>query len=110
MSGAAPASAPAVTSLCPFRYFVAECMTRSTPSAIGCWLIGLAKVLSMADIDAARAAGRGDVADVHAAQRRIDRRLEPEDPRRRSDDALRRGQILERREASGHAKALAETP
>ena len=28
-------SAPAVMSLCPFRYFVAECMTRSTPSASG---------------------------------------------------------------------------
>ncbi len=44
-----PASAPAVTSLWPFRYFVALCMTRSTPSAIGCWLIGLANVLSITD-------------------------------------------------------------
>src|SRR3954454_1548654 len=44
---AGPARAPAVTSLCPFRYFVALCITRSTPSAIGCWLIGLAKVLSI---------------------------------------------------------------
>ena len=49
-----PASAPAVTSLWPFRYFVALCMTRSTPSAIGCWLTGLANVLSMTEIRRAR--------------------------------------------------------
>ena len=47
---AGPASAPAVTSLWPFRYFVALCITRSTPSAIGCWLIGLANVLSTTEM------------------------------------------------------------
>ncbi|MNV80404.1 hypothetical protein D3C71_1740060 [compost metagenome] len=30
----------------PFRYLVAECMTTSAPSASGCWLHGVAKVLS----------------------------------------------------------------
>ena len=34
----------------PFRYFVALCITRSTPSASGCWLIGLAKVLSITEM------------------------------------------------------------
>ncbi len=46
MSAALPASAPAVTSEWPLMYFVALCITRSTPSAIGCWLTGLANVLS----------------------------------------------------------------
>ena len=44
-----PVTTPPVTSLWPFRYFVALCIARSTPSASGCWLIGLAKVLSMTD-------------------------------------------------------------
>jgi len=48
-SGADPAITPAVTSLWPFRYLVALCITRSTPSAIGCWLTGDAKVLSRID-------------------------------------------------------------
>ena len=44
-----PVTTPPVTSLCPFRYFVALCIDRSTPSASGCWLIGLAKVLSITE-------------------------------------------------------------
>lgn len=32
------------------QYFDALCMTRSTPSASGCWLTGLAKVLSTIEI------------------------------------------------------------
>jgi hypothetical protein len=42
-----PESTPPVTSLWPFKYFVALCIERSTPMASGCWLTGLAKVLSM---------------------------------------------------------------
>jgi hypothetical protein len=38
--------APASTSLCPARYLVAEWMTRSAPSAMACWLMGVAKVES----------------------------------------------------------------
>ena len=41
-----PASTPAVRSLCPPRYFVAECMTMSAPSASGFCKTGVAKVLS----------------------------------------------------------------
>ncbi len=55
-----PASAPAVTSLWPLRYLVALCITTSTPSASGCWLTGLANVLSTTDDDAARSARRRD--------------------------------------------------
>ena len=36
ISSLGPASAPAVTSLWPLRYFVALCITTSTPSASGC--------------------------------------------------------------------------
>ncbi len=39
-SAARPAMTPPVTSLWPLRYFVALCMTRSTPSASGRWLTG----------------------------------------------------------------------
>ena len=48
-SALGPATLPPVTSLWPFRYFVALCIARSTPSASGCWLMGLANVLSMTD-------------------------------------------------------------
>ena len=44
----AATSAPATTSLWPFKYFVAECMTMSAPSSIGCVKTGVATVLSMA--------------------------------------------------------------
>ena len=47
-SGRAATSAPAMTSLWPFKYLVAECMTRSAPSAIGRVSIGVATVLSAA--------------------------------------------------------------
>ncbi len=49
MISARPASAPATMSLWPLRYFVAECITRSTPRSSGRWLIGLANVLSNTD-------------------------------------------------------------
>ncbi|MNV68446.1 hypothetical protein D3C71_1612990 [compost metagenome] len=37
---------PPTMSEWPFRYLVAECMTTSAPRANGCWLHGVAKVLS----------------------------------------------------------------
>src|SRR5204862_4188311 len=40
---------PPVTSECPPRYFVVECMTKSAPSSSGRWTIG-AQVLSHAQI------------------------------------------------------------
>ena len=46
MNDADPATAPAITSLCPFRYLVALVMTTSAPCSIGRRLIGLAKVAS----------------------------------------------------------------
>ena len=46
-SGARPATAPASRSLWPARYLVAECSTRSAPSASARWLHGVANVLSM---------------------------------------------------------------
>ena len=45
-----PESTPAVTSLWPFRYFVALCIERSTPIDSTGWLIGDAKVLSATDV------------------------------------------------------------
>ena len=45
-SSRAVTSAPPTTSLCPLRYLVVECTTRSTPSASGRWKYGLRKVLS----------------------------------------------------------------
>ncbi len=96
---------PPVTSLWPFRYLVALCIARSTPSASGCWLIGLAKVLSITDSDAARAAGLGDPPDVDAAQRRVDRRLEPDQPGAVGDDALEAGELVERDEPRRDAEA-----
>ena len=47
-SSRAAQRAPAITSEWPFRYFVAECMTRSAPSAIGCVRTGVAHVESTA--------------------------------------------------------------
>ena len=41
-----PTMTPAEVSEWPARYFVALCQTRSTPSAIGRWLTGVANVLS----------------------------------------------------------------
>ena len=90
---------PPVTSLWPFRYFVALCIARSTPSASGCWLIGLANVLSMTDSTPRARQASAIAPDVDAAQRRVDRRLEPDDPRRVAEHALRRRQLLERHEA-----------
>ncbi len=46
MNDADPATAPAMTSLWPFRYFVALVMTTSAPCSMGRRLIGLAKVAS----------------------------------------------------------------
>src|ERR1043165_10273396 len=37
---------PPTMSECPFKYFVAECTTRSQPNVKGCWIQGVAKVLS----------------------------------------------------------------
>ena len=45
-----PQTTPATTSLWPPRYFEAECTTRSTPCASGCWKIGLAQELSAIEI------------------------------------------------------------
>ena len=50
MRSASPSSfvttMPPIMSLCPFRYLVVLCITRSAPSASGCWKNGEAKVLS----------------------------------------------------------------
>ena len=43
-------SAPATTSLWPFRYLVIECATMSNPSSSGRWKNGVAKVLSQTEI------------------------------------------------------------
>ncbi len=41
-------TAPPITSECPPRYFVVECIDKSAPRASGCWRYGEAKVLSTA--------------------------------------------------------------
>jgi hypothetical protein len=53
----------------------------------------------MIEDDVARPAGRGDRRDVDAAERRVDRRLEPEHLRPIADDAFGLPQLLERDEA-----------
>jgi hypothetical protein len=45
--------------------------------------------------DPTRAAGFGDAPDVHAAQRRVDRRLEPDEPRALAEDTLQVREIVE---------------
>ena len=49
ISACEPDSTPPVTSLCPLRYLVQLCIDRSMPIDSTGWLIGLAKVLSIAD-------------------------------------------------------------
>ena len=58
----AETSAPPTTSLCPFRYLVAECMTMSAPSASGRVSTGVATVLSTA-----RSAPASCASAAHAA-------------------------------------------
>jgi hypothetical protein len=53
----------------------------------------------------ARRAGLGDPGDADAAQRRIDRRLEPDDAGAGADDRRRVRQLLERHEPRRHAEA-----
>ena len=65
----AVASAPAMTSEWPLRYFVAECMTISAPSASGRVSSGVATVESTASSAPARMRDRrggGDVGDRHS--------------------------------------------
>ncbi len=45
-----PAAAPAITSECPLKYFVALCTTMSKPKSIGRCSSGVANVLSMIEI------------------------------------------------------------
>ena len=71
-----------MTSECPLRYLVAECMTTSAPSAIGRVKTGVAQV----EVDRQDGAGgmggaRGGL-DVADAPQRIARRLEPYELRR----------------------------
>ncbi len=49
-SSRAVASAPAITSECPFKYLVAECMTMCAPSSSGRVSSGVATVESTATI------------------------------------------------------------
>ena len=46
ISHSGPAATPASTSECPFRYFVAECITMSAPHSSGRQFTGVATVLS----------------------------------------------------------------
>ena len=81
-SARAKHSAPAITSEWPLRYFVAECITTSAPSASGRVKIGVAQVESTAR---ARARGVGDPRrrrDVADPPHRVARRLEPDELRR----------------------------
>ena len=89
MSAWGPVTHPPVTSACPLRYFVALCIARSTPSAIGCWLIGLANVLSSTETTPRARHAAATTPDVDAPQRRIDRRLEPAGLRPRADQPVR---------------------
>ena len=75
-------SAPAITSEWPFRYLVAECMTRSAPSASGCVSTGVATVESTASRAPAAMRDLGRGRDVGDLPQRIGRRLEPDQPGR----------------------------
>ncbi len=72
-------SAPAITSLWPFRYFVAECMTMSAPSASGRVSTGVAAVLSTASSAPAAMRDLGGGGDVGHLPQRIGRRLDPDE-------------------------------
>src|SRR6202034_537352 len=76
-SDVAEMTAPPTTSLWPFRYLVVECMTMSAPSSSGRCHIGERKVLSTA----VSARSLADRADIHHAQQRIARRLDPDQMR-----------------------------
>ena len=77
-------------------------MTRSTPSAIGCWLMGLANVLSITDITPRARQAAATRRDVHAPQRGIDRRLEPEELRVARKECVRLAQA--RRASTNRAR------
>ena len=83
-----------VTSLWPFRYFVALCIARSTPSASGCWLMRARERIVDDRQHASRPAGLDHAPDVDAPQRRIGRRLEPDHSRAIADDRLERREFL----------------
>ena len=63
-SSRAKQSAPAMTSECPFRYLVAECMTTSAPSAIGRVKTGVAQVEFDREDRARRMSGARRALDV----------------------------------------------
>src|SRR5207244_11228439 len=75
-SSRAVVSVPAITSLCPFRYLVAECMTRSAPRLSGRVSTGVAAVLSTASNAppawAISAAPAMSVTDHSGFRRRLD--------------------------------------
>src|SRR5882724_5840648 len=79
-SSRAVVSAPAITSLCPFKYFVAECMTRSAPRLSGRVSTGVAAVLSTAS-RAPPEWAIGGAGDVGHRPQRVRRRLDPNEAR-----------------------------
>ena len=106
-----PAATPAITSECPARYFVALCITRSNPIAIGFCSTGLAKVLSISEIRVPLFRESDRFLQIHQTQRRIRRRLDVQHLRSRIHQPLDPRQVrfhvthhnshpLERRRAS----------
>ena len=90
---------PPVTSLWPFRYFVALCIDDVDAERQRLLVDRARKGVVDHRQHAPARARRGDAADVHAAQRRIDRRLEPDACVVRSlITRLGRRELLERRE------------
>ena len=77
-SSRAAASTPAITSEWPLRYFVAECITMSAPSASGLVNSGVATVESTPSTAPAACAMSGDGRDVGDGPERIGRRLDPD--------------------------------
>ena len=73
----AKTSAPATTSEWPFRYFVAECMTTSAPSAIGFMSTGVGTVESTASTAPAVMGDARRLGDVGDGPQRVGRRLDP---------------------------------
>ena len=70
-----------MTSEWPPRYFVVECSATSAPSASGCWRYGVAKVLSTTTSAPTRVRRLGRGGDVDDVERRVRRRLEPDELR-----------------------------
>ena len=95
--------APPMTSECPPRYFVVECMTTSAPSASGCCRYGEAKVLSTTSVALLAWATSASARDVGDVEQGIGGRLDPEDLGGRGDRRGHGVDVVDRHKRVGDA-------